>query len=144
MRTSLSERLLCGLQMHRVMDDQGNAIGFRLDGEQSLMPVISNQKTIDGVKRQFPYLATPPISVAGRPGVMPRKVAALDFQVIADDTERIPCVPWLSIRSFPVFHGGDYVSLGFAIGGPGVNPSRPEYPLVYISDCKAMPEHTRS
>ena len=75
------------------------------------------------------------------------KVAALQFQPIADHTERGPNIPGdLSVQTFPVFHGGTYVSLGFAIGGPfhsaasqTQTPERPHYPLVYISDVKDMP-----
>jgi hypothetical protein len=47
------------------------------------MPIITTAKTINEVKRQFPYLAKPPVTVDGQPtGVMPRKVAALEFQPI--------------------------------------------------------------
>lgn len=37
-------------------------------------------------------------------------------------------------RSFPVLHGGDYISLGFSIGKEGE--------FVYISDVKAIPPDT--
>ena len=147
-------------KMERVSDPDGNAIGFRLVGDQTLMPIISNQKTIDEVKRQFPYLAKPPITVPGQPsGVMARKVAALEFQPIEHNTERVPKIPGdLPIRSFPVFHGGAYISLRFAIGGPlnlsgfkkpadGVSETeglrRPHYPLVYISDAKDLPSSSK-
>jgi phosphoribosyl 1,2-cyclic phosphodiesterase len=147
-------------KMERVSDADGNAVGFRLVGDQTLMPIITNQKTIDEVKRQFPYLATPPIAVPGQPsGVMSRKVAALEFQSIEDNTERVPNIPGdLPIRTFPVFHGGTYISLGFAIGGPldlsRAQPAdsatstyeglrRPHYPLVYISDIKGLPSSSK-
>ena len=146
-------------KMERVSDADGNAIGFRLVGDQTLMPIITNQKTIDEVKRQFPYLAQPPITVPGQPsGVMSRKVAALKFQPIEHNTESVPNIPGdLPIRSFPVFHGGAYISLGFAIGGPlnlsvllpadGVGEmerlQRPHYPLVYISDIKDLPSSSK-
>ena len=51
------------------------------------MPIITTAKTINEVKRQFPYLAKPPVTVDGQPtGVMPRKVAALEFQPIGAET----------------------------------------------------------
>lgn len=145
-------------KMERVLDADGNAIGFRLVGDQPLMPIITNQKTIDEVKRQFPYLAKPPTNVAGQPsGVMPRKVAALDFQPVADHTELVPNIPGgLRVCTFPVFHGATYISLGFAIGGPiklsdthsawdtsSLDAVRPHYPLVYISDVKHMPASSK-
>ena len=56
------------------------------------MPIITTAKTINEVKRQFPYLAKPPVTVDGQPtGVMPRKVAALEFQPIG--AEAAPLFP---------------------------------------------------
>jgi hypothetical protein len=140
------------LQTHeRVVDpDTGKALGFRLTTAGGTMPVVSNQKTIAEVCRAFPYLAEPPEYAEGHPGVMKRKVAALNWTMIDDNTPRIEQLPRLPVRSFPVYHGGSYISLGFAFGGgqaePVEEPSAPclHLPFVYISDCSGMPEASLS
>jgi len=129
------------LQSHeQCFDQEGNAIGFKLASAVSAMPVISNRKTIAEAKQLFPYLAKPVEWAEGHAGVMKRKVAALNWTIIEDDTPRIPQLPHLPVRSFPVYHGGDYISLAFAFGEGISAEAQRCLPFVYISDCTGMPE----
>ena len=96
--------------------------------------------------------------------MLKRKVSAIQWSVIEDDTPVIEQLPHLPVRSFPVYHGGSYISLGFAFGGGEIadgcigcslqTPSAQlqpasvgqglHYLLVYISDVSAMPGPTLS
>jgi hypothetical protein len=47
--------------------------------------------------------------------LLQRNVALLDFDIVGVDEHFDAC--GCPVRAFPVLHGGNYVSLGFAIGG---------------------------
>lgn len=96
------------------------------------MPVFLNEPTMQTVKKCFGYLTEPPVFLDEKNKVLERRIALLDFQVI--DSNANFNVAGLPIRSFPVYHGGTYISLGFSIGKAGE--------LVYISDVKIIPEET--
>lgn len=113
-----------------VLQDGVENIGFKvLSGP---MPVYLNETTYKTVKQGFNYLTEKPIFLDEAAGVLDRRIAFLDFRVI--DSNSMFNVAGLPVRSFPVYHGGTYVSLGFSIGK--------ESEFVYISDVKIIPEET--
>lgn len=97
-------------------------------------PIFCAQKTLDTMKRVFPYLVVEPEVVAG----VTRKVAQLSWHVIA------PFEPFtingdLQVTPIPVMHGEDYVSLGYVIGDADDGTR-----IVYISDVSRIPEETEA
>ena len=96
------------------------------------LPVYLNQETMKTVKSCFEYLTQKPVFLDETNCVLPRRVALLDFQVIESSSNFN--VAGLPITSFPVYHGGKYISLGFSIGKSGE--------FVYISDVKVIPSET--
>jgi phosphoribosyl 1,2-cyclic phosphodiesterase len=104
--------------------------GFQIVG--GAMPIFLHQETMDVVKKTFSYLTAPPEYLDESALILSRRIALLKFNVIDPDAEF--CASGLPVRSFPVFHGGEYISLGFSIGKEGE--------FVYISDVKIIPEST--
>lgn len=96
------------------------------------MPIYLHQDTMDVIKRQFGYLTSTPEYLDELKGVLARRVALLQFTVIEQNSNIN--IYGLQVRSFSVWHGGEYVSLGFSIGDAGE--------FVYISDVKIIPEPT--
>jgi phosphoribosyl 1,2-cyclic phosphodiesterase len=85
------------------------------------------------VDNAFPYLtSTTPPYLDETTNILERRIALLKFQVISD-WEKLT-LHHLPIQCFPVYHGGKYVSLGFAIGDLSQ--------FVYISDVKIIPKET--
>jgi phosphoribosyl 1,2-cyclic phosphodiesterase len=112
-------------------DPSKEITGFKiLSGPMNL---YLTQETMNTVSNAFPYLTTcQPCYLDEKNNVLERRIALLKYNIIQDfDTMEIE---QMSIRSFPVLHGGDYVSLGFSIGKEGE--------FVYISDVKLIPEET--
>ena len=95
------------------------------------MPIYLHQETMDVVSRQFGYLTGAPEFLDEALGVLARRVALIQFTVIEQNANIN--IFGLSVRTFPVYHGGTYVSLGFDIGNGE---------FVYISDVKIIPEPT--
>eukprot|EP00434_Breviolum_minutum_P023671 symbB.v1.2.020881.t1/scaffold1778.1/size101634/1 len=113
----------------------GKHIGYCLAGGAGPMQIISNKITLDRVREAFPYLHAQADFV--RPGVLRRRIAYIEFSEVSDD-ETMELVDGLPLRVFPVWHGGTYISLGFAFG----DRLKGGYPLVYISDISAVPPKT--
>ncbi|CAE7538282.1 unnamed protein product [Symbiodinium natans] len=118
----------------KVLDEKGQHIGYRLADAAGPMQIISNKATLDRVREVFPYLHEPPDLI--RPGVLRRRIAYTEFVEVSHDEVAIQ-IDGLPVTLFPVWHGGTYVSLGFAFGAEGSS-----YPLVYISDVKDVPPNT--
>lgn len=123
------------LQVIEKVHSDGQHIGYRLAGGAGPMQIISNKVTLDRVRKAFPYLYAQADFV--EPGVLRRRIAYIEFAEVSDD-ETMELVDGLPLRVFPVWHGGTYVSLGFAFGGR----LKGGYPLVYISDISAVPPET--
>jgi len=123
-------------QSTEVLDDEGKLLGYRVAGTGK-MRIISNEKTLRIARTSFPYLAKPADFVA--PGLLRRRVAAFSWEQIPHDNALLD-FEGLPVRCFPVYHGGEYISLGFTFGvrEDGVRP------FVYISDVKAFPPDTLS
>jgi phosphoribosyl 1,2-cyclic phosphate phosphodiesterase len=96
------------------------------------MKIFLHKETMDVVQKTFEYLTVPPEYLHREMGLLARRVALLDFQIIEQNAQFK--IGDLNVRSFPVWHGGTYVSLGFSIGKEGQ--------FVYISDVKIIPEPT--
>lgn len=96
------------------------------------MPIYLHRETMDVVERTFAYLTQSPDYLDENTSLLSRRIALLKFTVIEQDDYFSVC--GLPMRSFPVYHGGKYVSLGFSIGKEGE--------FVYISDVKIIPEST--
>lgn len=103
-------------------------LGFRvLSGP---LPIYLTAETLNTVQSAFPYLTAPPRYLDAENHVVERRIACIDLKPIEErDSINIHGFP---IESFPVYHGGTYVSLGFCFGRNGK--------FVYISDVKIVPE----
>ena len=124
-------------QQEELFGDDGKLIGYRVKGGGSgQMRIVSNRQTLRTARTAFPYLATPADFVS--PGILRRRVAAFGWEEIPHDDATLNFAG-LGVRCFPVYHGGTYISLGFAFGR-NADGSRP---FVYISDVKALPEKTQ-
>lgn len=111
-------------------DSTKTSIGFKVDSGP--LHIYLHQETMDTVKKTFEYLTITPKYLDEANFVLERRVALLDFNVI-DPNSTFYC-HGLRVRSFPVYHGGEYVSLGFSFGLEGE--------FVYISDVKIIPDDT--
>lgn len=101
--------------------------GYKVVG--GALPIYLHQQTMDVVGKAFSYLTTPPAYIDKAAGVLERRVAHLSFEVVAPRSQL--SVAGLPIDVFPVFHGGEYISLGFSFGTPGS--------FIYISDVSSIP-----
>lgn len=110
--------------------------GYRVEGAGA-MRIISNRQTLQTARTAFPYLAKPADYVA--PGLLRRRVASFTWEQIPHDEAYLD-VCGLPIRCMPLYHGGTYISLGFAFGR-GADGHRP---FVYLSDVKAVPPATEA
>lgn len=110
--------------------DGESVVGFKV--MSGALPVYLNQETMTTVSSVFSYLTLPPAFLDAANNVIERRVALLDFNVVESNSEFT--VAGLPVRSFPVYHGGNYVSLGFSIGKAGE--------FVYISDVSTIPDET--
>lgn len=96
------------------------------------IPIYLTHETYRTVKSVFSYLTEPPNYLDEVNQILERRIAFLQFHPMPDFHDFNIC--GLNIQSFPVYHGGKYVSLGFTIGQSGE--------FVYISDVKIIPEDT--
>lgn len=96
------------------------------------MPIYLNQDTMDVLKKTFSYLTDLPLYLDKNIFLLQRRIALLEFNIINNDD--VFNLFGLNITSFPVYHGGKYVSLGFSIGKYSE--------FVYISDVKIIPLDT--
>lgn len=122
------------LQKFQRVDLPSGEIGCRV--VSGALPIYLHKETMDVVKESFSYLVGEPEyydTLFDGHKVLKRRVALLGFNVI-DYNENLN-IHGMTIRTFPVFHGGTYISLGFAIGHPSSE-------LVYISDVKIIPDET--
>jgi phosphoribosyl 1,2-cyclic phosphodiesterase len=118
------------LQIVSEVRENGKPVGYA--SKTGPIRIISNAATLQRAHEAFPYLSTAIDFV--KPGILQRRVAHLEWDEIDDDARVDICdVP---VRSFPVFHGGTYISLGFAFGH--------DASFVYISDISALPDASQA
>lgn len=103
---------------------------FNVKNEIPPMPVFVTQHTMDSVKAKFPYLA----SKKRREGEEVRRVAQFDWRIIEASIDYRFEAAGLTFTPLPVWHGEDYISLGFLFG----EKTR----IAYVSDVSRFPTET--
>lgn len=102
--------------------------------------VWGSEHTMGTVSRAFPYLC-PQGQEANAKSDVKRRVAQLEFRTmgapIGGGARPFEPVPGLTMIPLPVWHGADYVCLGFLFGAPGCR-------VVYLSDISEMPPQTEA
>lgn len=101
--------------------------GFKV--VSGILPIFARKETHETISNAFPYLFNKPTYLDEENLIIARRIALVKAIVI-DDNESLD-IDGLPIRTFPVYHGGDYISLGFDIGSSK---------LIYISDVKIIPQ----
>jgi phosphoribosyl 1,2-cyclic phosphodiesterase len=115
----------------KVTDSEGvEHVGFKV--VSGPITVHLTEETMRTVKQCFSYLTNEPDFLDREKNIIERRIAYLKFDVIDPNSSFLAA--GLPIKSFPVYHGGKYISLGFSIGKPGE--------FVYISDVKIIPEES--
>jgi len=107
--------------------DSGELVTYR--AEQP-MPVMLTRKTMETCRTTFPYLVRD-----ARDDDVPRRIADLTWTVLEDD-DVIQTVDVLgtTVTCMPLWHGGRYISLGFAFGV--------SHSVVHLSDVHEVPPQT--
>ena len=98
------------------------------------LPVFCNRATFEVCAQSYPYLVPKVREATQKKEGIERRVASLDWQLI-DNTTSFEIPGGLKVTPLPLFHGGDYISLGFAFG-----EDLGEF--VYLSDVSSVPERT--
>eukprot|EP00897_Mesotaenium_endlicherianum_P003849 jgi/Mesen1/3492/ME000197S02509 len=96
-------------------------------GPPSPLPVFLTQHCMDSIAMKFPYLL-PREKVAGAEF---RRVAQIDWQLIAEASSSTFSAAGLDMTPLPVMHGEDYISLGFLFGKREC--------VAYVSDVSRIP-----
>eukprot|EP00667_Euglena_gracilis_P012980 EG_transcript_13351 len=112
---------------HRSVDNQFMA--------KRKLPTYMTAQAFKVFQSSFPYI----VEASKVEGWLPRRVAQLDFRLLPADPTQPPHsfeVEGLEVTALPVFHGGDYVCLGFAFGAA----TR----VLYLSDVSKVPDATQS
>ena len=94
-----------------------------------ILPIYARKETHETIFNAFPYLFNSPQYLDEENLIIARRIALVEA-IDIDDNETLN-IDGLPIRTFPVYHGGEYISLGFDIG---------HSKLVYISDVKVIPQ----
>ena len=124
------------VQTEVIDETTGKLRGYRVAGAGT-MRILSNKATLQTARTAFPYLAKPADYV--EPGLLRRRVASFKWEQIPHDNASLD-LNGLPVRCFPVYHGGQYVSLGFTFG----RTADGRRAFVYISDVKALPADTEA
>ncbi|KAG0628896.1 hypothetical protein M758_1G060400 [Ceratodon purpureus] len=103
---------------------------FNVRNEIPPMPVFVTQHTMDSASAKFPYLA----SKKRREGEEVRRVAQFDWRIIEASLDYRFEAAGLTFTPLPVWHGEDYISLGFLFG----EKTR----IAYVSDVSRFPAET--
>jgi len=100
----------------------------------SSLPVFCNRATFEVCAQSYPYLVPKMREATQKREGIERRVASLDWRLI-DNTTPFEIPGGLKVTPLPLFHGGDYISLGFAFGEDAGE-------FVYLSDVSSVPERT--
>eukprot|EP00948_MAST-09A_sp_MAST-9A-sp1_P001515 g1515.t1 len=127
-------------------EDKTRHIGYRLKGQSSDditaggMRVLSSKRCIASALVKFDYLSSRNAKfVEGYPGVQKTLYPRIAFE--AKDDEAYVNLHGLGVQFFPVWHGKNYSSLGFAFGVTESSTST-KATFVYISDVSDFPDVT--
>eukprot|EP00669_Euglena_mutabilis_P002628 TRINITY_DN13300_c0_g1_i1.p2 TRINITY_DN13300_c0_g1~~TRINITY_DN13300_c0_g1_i1.p2 ORF type:complete len:161 (-),score=11.79 TRINITY_DN13300_c0_g1_i1:205-687(-) len=119
------------------MDDARDLQPFKEDDDgfqARKLPVYLSRATFNVFRASFPYI----VEASEAVGPIRRRVAQLDFRFL-DDDPNAPVqdveVAGLQIAVLPVYHGGEYVSFGFAFGTT--------HRVLYLSDVSQVPRRSR-
>ncbi|KAL2341086.1 hypothetical protein Fmac_009026 [Flemingia macrophylla] len=93
-------------------------------------PIYLSQHSMDSIAEKFPYL----VRKKRKEGEEIRRVAQIEWNIIADDCNQPFFASGLKFTPLPVMHGEDYICLGFLFG----EKSR----VAYISDVSRIPPST--
>eukprot|EP00906_Rhabdomonas_costata_P018624 RCo027178 len=98
--------------------------------------ILSSARTLETLSSIFPYI----LEASAAEGPLERKVTQLQLHVLPVSDTLAPSTPveicGLEFTVLPVYHGGQYVSLGFSFGR--------NCRVVYLSDVDRVPEGTMS
>jgi phosphoribosyl 1,2-cyclic phosphodiesterase len=112
------------------LDDVRGVQLFNVNNDIPPMPVFVAQHTMDSVTAKFPYL----VSKKRKEGEELRRVAQFDWRVIEGSVDTRFEAAGLTFTPLPVYHGEDYISLGFMFG----EKTR----IAYVSDVSRFPTET--
>ena len=125
------------VQTEVIDETTGTLIGYKVGGSGA-MRIISNRQTLRMARTAFPYLAKPADYVDAEKTLLRRRVASFRWEQLPHDNASLD-LGGLPVRCFPVYHGGEYISLGFVVGRAAAT-----HPFVYISDVKDVPAETQA
>ncbi|CAK9220290.1 unnamed protein product [Sphagnum troendelagicum] len=103
---------------------------YSANNEIPPMPVYLSQHTMNSVATKFPYL----VQKGLQKGQELRRVAQFDWQIIESSCDAPFEAAGLSFTPLPVWHGEDYLSLGFLFGCKSK--------VAYVSDVSRFPAET--
>ncbi|KAJ9146659.1 hypothetical protein P3X46_028896 [Hevea brasiliensis] len=112
------------------LDDIRAVQRFSPKNDIDATPVFLSQTAMDSIALKFPYL----IKKKLREGQEIRRVAQLDWKIIAEDWQSPFVASGLQFFPLPVMHGEDYICLGFLFGEKSQ--------VAYISDVSRFPAGT--
>jgi phosphoribosyl 1,2-cyclic phosphodiesterase len=101
--------------------------GFKI--VSGILPIYARKETHNTLLNSFPYLFQEKPQYLDEENLIISRRIALVKAIEIDDNESLD-IDGFPIRLFPVYHGGEYISLGFNIGNSK---------FIYISDVKIIP-----
>ncbi|KAL5157458.1 Serine carboxypeptidase-like 19 [Glycine soja] len=112
------------------LDDIRAVQAFSPTNDIDPTPIYLSQHSMDSIAEKFPYL----VQKKRKEGAEIRRVAQIDWNIIADDCNQQFFASGLKFTPLPVMHGEDYICLGFLFG----EKNR----VAYISDVSRFPAST--
>ncbi|KAG4948609.1 hypothetical protein JHK85_042459 [Glycine max] len=116
------------LKLRRLSIDQYGSLIFNMD--DVIQWLNSCFDLCNSIAEKFPYL----VQKKRKEGAEIRRVAQIDWNIIADDCNQQFFASGLKFTPLPVMHGEDYICLGFLFG----EKNR----VAYISDVSRFPAST--
>lgn len=104
-------------------------------------PVFLNEPTAAVCRRAFPYLMPTDDS-----DDVQRRVSSLDWHVYGENDYFVPFKPLpdvpIEFTPLPMFHGGDYICMGFIIKVGHQDGTAKVTTIAFLSDLNALPERS--
>lgn len=92
-------------------EDGKTLIGYRV---KDPLVVYANAHTLATTAKVYPYLHRGKLTQEQRKAILMRRFAQIEWEEIPNRHEME--IYGMRVETFPVFHGGDYISLGFSFG----------------------------